>query len=61
MKLFRSPKDLPVMAGGEPEPGERLAADAQYMDAGSAARVNELVAAWRRQPRDEFEESAGRL
>jgi hypothetical protein len=59
--LNRREKVPPPIAGGAQKPGEQLSSYAQYMDAEKAATVARWVDAWRRMPREEFEESARRL
>lgn len=59
--LDRGEKTPPPIAGGAQEAGEQLSSYAQYMDAEKAATVARWVDAWRRMPREEFEESARRL
>jgi hypothetical protein len=54
-------KSLPRLAGGAPEPGERLLADTQYMEPQAAQSVTRWVESWRQMPRDEFDECASRL
>ena len=54
-------KPLRPVAGGEPEPGERLLSDAQYMDSCEAATAAKWVENWRKMPREEFDEAAGSL
>jgi hypothetical protein len=54
-------KPLPPLAGGEPELGERLLSDAQYMDSREAATAAKWVENWRKMPREEFDEAARSL
>ena len=54
-------KSLPRMAGGAPEPDERLLHDAKYMEPQAAESVTRWVKSWRAMSRDEFEECAKHL
>ena len=54
-------ESLPTMAGGAPEPGERLLADTQYMEPHAAQSVTRWVESWREMPREEFDECAKHL
>jgi hypothetical protein len=49
------------MAGGAPEPDERLLHDAKYMEPQAAESVTRWVESWRAMSRDEFEECAKHL
>jgi hypothetical protein len=59
--LSRDMRSFPPLAGGEPELGESLCSDLKFMDAPASTTANELVTAWRRMSRDDFEDSANRL
>lgn len=52
---------LPRLAGGTQEPGERLLADARYMEPRAARSVTRWVESWRGMSRDEFDECARHL
>ena len=59
--LLHRDKQLPRLAGGAPEPDERLLHDARYMEPQAAESVTRWVESWRAMPRDEFEECARHL
>ena len=54
-------RTLPVLAGGAPEPDERLLSEAEQMEPRAAASVNRWVQSWRAMGREEFEECASHL
>ncbi len=54
-------RTLPVVAGGAPEPDERLLSEAEQMEPRAAASVNRWVRSWRAMGREEFEECASHL
>jgi hypothetical protein len=64
MKLLKNdkqPESLPTLAGGAPEPHERLLHDAQYMKPQAAESVTGWVESWRAMSPAEFAECAERL
>jgi hypothetical protein len=61
LKLQDRSESLPKVAGGAPEPGERLLADTQYMEPQAAQSVTRWVESWREMSREEFDECAKHL
>jgi hypothetical protein len=61
LKLQDHSESLPKVAGGAPEPGERLLADTQYMEPQAAQSVTRWVESWREMSRQEFDECAKHL
>ncbi len=51
----------PAVAGGAPKRGERLLADARYMDSRTAETVTEWVESWQSMPPEQFEKLAQQL
>ncbi len=54
-------QDLPPLAGGEPQPGDRLLAATQYMEPRDAEAALQMVEVWRQMPRAEYEAFARKL
>ena len=53
--------ELPRLAGAAQEPGEQLVAAMQYMEPREAQAAAQMVDAWRKMPREEYEAFARRL
>lgn len=49
----RKQNDLPRLAGGAHQPGDRLCADLQYMNDREAETISGMVKTWREMPHDE--------
>ena len=54
-------RTLPALAGGAPEPDQRLLSEAEQMEPRAAASVNRWVQSWQAMGREEFEECARHL
>lgn len=52
---------LPSIAGGAPEPGERLAEAIPFMPPQEAATASRWVETWRHMSRRDFDDAASRL